>query len=125
MKRNIYVISNDTVRPRIELTIKANIVTKFSYEPKKINLLLKGENASCPEITLTSVDNKPFSIRAFKSTGDCITADVNSLVEATKFVLSPKVDMEKLQKNLNGFIEISLANPTVSEVTITYNTLPE
>jgi len=125
LKRSIYVNSNDTVRPRIELTVKASIMTKISYEPKKVNLLLKDENASCPEITLTSVDNEPFSIKAFKSTGDCITADVNSLVVAPKFVLKPKVDREKLQKNLNGLIEISLGHPTVGEVTIAYNTLSE
>ncbi len=125
LKRSIYVNSNDTVRPRIELSLKASIMTKISYEPKKINLLLKGENAGCPEITLTSVDNKPFSIKDFKSTGDCITADVNSLVAAPKIVLSPKVDIEKLQENQSGLIAISLNHPTVSEVTITYNTLPE
>ncbi len=125
MRRQIYVNSNDKANPRVALTIEAEIVTKISYQPKTLNLSLRDENAGCPEITLTSLDNKPFSIKAFKSTGDCITADVNSLEVATKFVISPKVSTEKLQKNLNGFVEISLTHPAADKITITYSALPE
>ena len=125
MRRQLYVDCNDKTMPQITLTLKANIVTKVSYEPQKINLLLKNENASCPEITVESLDNKAFSITGFKSTGDCITADVNSSAKATKFVLSPKVDIEKLQKSMKGLIKINLTHPTLNTVTIYYNTQPE
>ncbi len=125
VNRRIYVNSNDKTNPRVELAIKAKIVAKVDCEPKKINFMLKDNKTTCPEITLTSHDNQPFSIKQFKSTGDCITADVNSAEQATKFVLSPKVDTEKLQKTPNGFIEISLTHPELSKVTVVFSTMPE
>jgi len=124
MRRNIYVNSNDKQSPRVELTIRAKIATKVDYEPERLSLMLKEENAGCPDITITSIDNKPFSIKQFKSTGNCITTDINSQEVATKFILSPKVDIEKLQNNLNGFIEITLTHPSANKITITYNALP-
>lgn len=124
IRRNVYVNSNDRVRPRVTLTIKGKIVQRVAYEPKRLNLLLKDENASCPELTLTSLDGKPFSIKQFSSTANCITADVDSSVEATKFVLQPKVDTEKLQRGLNGSIRVSLTHPECDMVTISFNALP-
>ncbi len=123
MRRQIYVNSNDKATPRVELTIKATIVQKVSFQPDRLNLLLKSD-ANCPSITLTSLDGKPFSIKRFKSTGNCITADVNSSVEATKFVLQPKIDVERLRRGLSGIIEISLTHPECDTVVIPFNALP-
>jgi len=121
----VLVHSNDKDNPEVKLTIKAKVAIKVAYEPKRLNLSLKKENAGCPEITLTSLDNQPFSIEKFKSTADCITADYDSSVKATKFVLRPKVDMEKLRKDLNGRIKISLTHPETDTATIFFNALPE
>lgn len=124
VRRQIFVNSNDKTNPRVGLTITVRIVAKVDHEPKSLNLLLKGD-ANCPSITLTSLDDKPFSIKGFKSTGDCITLDVNNVAQATKFVLQPKVDTQKLRKGLNGFLEISLTHPDCDTVTIPFNTLSE
>ena len=121
----LYVSSNDKVSPKVTLTIKAKIAPKVRYEPKKLNLLLNEENAGCPEITLSSLNNLPFSIRRFNSTANCITADFDSSVKATRFVLEPKVDMEKLGKGLNGRIDIGLTHPQCDTVTIPFNVLPK
>ncbi|MBA7711607.1 hypothetical protein ES703_120573 [subsurface metagenome] len=86
--------------------------------------MLKDENAGCPEITLTSRDNQPFAIKQFKSTASSITADFDPSVKNTKFVLQPKVDMEKLRRSLNGRISISLTHPQCRTVTIPFNTRP-
>jgi len=123
--RTLYVYSNDKARPKIKLTIKARIMQKVDCKPKKLNLLLEEENAGCSEITLTSLDNRPFSIKRFRSTGNCITADVNSSVKATKFVIEAKVDIEKLRKRLNGRIDISLTHPECKTVAILFKALPE
>ncbi|MFQ6034541.1 MAG: DUF1573 domain-containing protein, partial [Sedimentisphaerales bacterium] len=125
MRRQLYVNSNDKTKPKITLTIKAKIVPRVSYEPQRLQLLLKDENAGCPKITLTGLDGKPFSIKAFTSTGNCITADYDPSVEAIKFVLQPTVDMERLQRNLRGVINISLTHPESSRITIPFNALPE
>lgn len=121
--RRLHVSSNDKANPSVTLTVKAKIVQKVDYQPHMLNLLLKGENAGCPEITLSSLDNKPFAIQEFKSTGNCITADYDPSAKATKFVLQPKVDMEKLQKGLNGNVAISLTHPGYDKVTIPFKVL--
>ena len=112
------------MNPKVALTIKAKIVSKVAYEPQRLKLLLKGEGAGCPNITLTSLDKQPFSIEAFKSTGDCIAADVDPTVKATRFSLQPKVDLEKLQTRPQGIITINLMHPQCEEVSIFFGTLP-
>jgi len=123
--KHLLVHSNDRAQPEVILAVQARIISKVDYEPKTLNLVLKQENAGCPNITLTSIDNQPFSIRHFKSTGNCITADHNPSVKATSFVIQPKVDMAKLEKTLNGRIEIGLTHPECKTITVSLNTLPK
>jgi len=123
--KRLYVHSNDKAKPKLGLTIKAKVVMKVEHKPQRLNLLLKGENAGCPEITLTSRDKRQFSITSFKSTGDSITADFDPSVKAATFVLKPKTDIEKLRKGLRGQVEISLTHPECKKVTIIFDTLVE
>jgi hypothetical protein len=124
-KKRLFVNSNDKTSSRVTLTIKATIVKKVDYEPKRLNLLLKKENAGCGEITLFSLDKQPFAIKQFQSTNNAITADINPSVKKTTFVLQPRVDIEKLRNDLNGRININLTHPECKTVTITFSTLPE
>jgi hypothetical protein len=130
IRKTLFVSSNDKAKPKVELVIKAEIVLKIEYQPKELNLSLNKENAGCPAITIKSLDGKPFSIKEFKAVGRFnptevpITADYNSSVEATEFVLQPKVDIEKLRKGLNGRIEITLTHPESGVIAIPFNTLP-
>jgi hypothetical protein len=123
--KTVYVRSNDKTQPRLALTIKAMIVSKVSYSPKRLRLFLEEDNAGCPKIVINSLDNQPFSITKFTSTGDSITADIDSSVEATKFVLSPVVDIEKLNKNPKGRIDISLTHPEERTAQILFDMLPK
>jgi hypothetical protein len=125
VKKYVFVYSNDEANPRVILTVKAEIIIKVAHEPKRFNLVLDKENAGCPAIKLTSIDNQPFSVTGFKSTGDSITVDFDSSVKETSFVLKPKVDMEKLEKGMKGRIEISLNHPECKTLMIVYNTRPE
>lgn len=122
--KQLFVHSNDSQNPKVALDIKARVVAKVDYEPKTLSLSLKHQNAGCPQITLSSLDNQPFSIRSFKSTADCITADYNPSAKATRFVLQPKVNMAQLEKTLNGRIEIGLTHPECKTLTIGLNALP-
>jgi len=124
-EKNIYVNSNDKTQPRLALTIKAMVVSKVSYAPKNLKLFIEEENAGCPKIVLISLDNQPFSITKFTSTSQSITADVDGSVEATKFVLSPKVNMEKLNENPKGHINISLTHPEENAVVILFDMVPK
>ncbi len=121
--KQLFVQSNDRQNPNIALALKARIVSNIKPEPGNLNLTLKHQNAGCPRITLTSIDNQPFSIQSFKSTGNCITANFNPSMKATSFVLQPRVDMNKLEQTLNGRIEISTTHPQCKTVTIGLNTL--
>lgn len=125
MTRQVVVHSNDPNTPAINLTIKAKVVLQIDWEPKRLKLFLDEDNAGCPKITISSIDNRPFSITGFKSTADCITADYDPKVEATKFVLEPKIDTEKLQKNLKGRINISLNHPQGNAAIVLYSVVPK
>ncbi|MBN2182253.1 MAG: DUF1573 domain-containing protein [Sedimentisphaerales bacterium] len=120
----IYVISNDETNPEVELAIKADIKAKIDYEPKKLDLLLMQPNGSCPSITIYSLDNKPFSITSFNSTYECVTADFDPSKQATKFVLQPKIDMQKLERALDGRFEIGLSHPEMKKISGTFSTPP-
>jgi hypothetical protein len=130
VKKTLFVSSNDEAKPRVELVIKAEIVSKMDYQPKNLDLSLNKENAGCPAITIKSFDGKPFSIKGFKAIGqlkpieNAITADYNSSVEATEFVLQPKVDIEKLRVELSGRIEITLTHPESDVISIPFEVLP-
>jgi len=123
-KKQLFVHSNDRRNPKIALNIEARIAAKVDFEPKALRLSLKHQNAGCPQITLSSLDNQPFSIRSFKSTSNFITAAYNPSAMATSFVLQPMVDMAKLEQTLNGSIEIELTHPECKTVTISVNALP-
>ncbi len=124
VSKNLIVRTNDITQPEIELAIVARIVSKVDFEPKALGLMLKGENAGCPKITLSSLDNKPFAITYFRSTANCITADFDPSAVATSFVLEPKVDMVKLARTMKGNIEIGLTHPECKAISLSLDTLP-
>jgi hypothetical protein len=130
VKKTLFVSSNDEAKPKIELVIKAEIVSKIDYQPKKLDLSLNKENAGCPAITIKSLDGQPFSIKGFKAIGqpkpieNVITADYNSPEKATEFVLQPKVDVEKLREVSGGRIEITLTHPGSNVISIPFEVLP-
>ena len=123
-KKTLTVATNDKENANVTLTVTALVAIKVECKPESMNLSLKEANAGCPKITLRSIDNKPFSITGFKSTGDCVTIDFNPAVQNTEFVLEPKVDVDKLQRNLNGHLEIGLNHPECSAVSVSYTALP-
>jgi hypothetical protein len=125
MTRKLVVHSNDPNAPASNLTIKAKVVLQIVWEPKRLKLFLDEDNAGCPKITINSIDERPFSITAITSTADCITADFDPNLEASKFVLEPRVDTEKLQKSLKGRLNISLNHPQGKAATILYSVLPK
>jgi len=125
LNRQQSVFSNDKATPLVLLTVKADIVAKVRHQPKDLRLALRGDNAACPEITLSSVDDLPFAITSFTSTGNCINASFDRSKEATSFVLQPRVDAEKLKNNLNGHVRIRLTHPQCDTVLIPFKVLPE
>jgi hypothetical protein len=125
MRRNLYIQSNDPAQSAVTLTVKATIAPRVRYEPTTLRLSLKRDNAGAGDITLTSLDGRPFAITGFRATANAIRADLDPKVEATEFVLKPIADTEKLQRNLRGQISIDLTHPECRNVRILYDVLPE
>ena len=125
MAWGLVVHSNDRAKPEVILTMEATLVQRIAWEPKRFKLFLNEENAGCPKLTIRSLDHRPFSINGFKSTAGCMTAEFDSSMEATEFVLEPKVDIEKLQQNLQGLISLDLSHPEGREVTILFDVRPK
>ncbi|MFC1792862.1 DUF1573 domain-containing protein [Planctomycetota bacterium] len=125
MRRKLTIHSNDPKMPQTVLNLKAKVVLQVDWKPKSLRLSLDEENAGCPKITINSLDNQSFSILQFKSTADCISADVDSSVKATKFILEPKVNIEAMPKNLKGRININLTHPEGKTATILFSVLPK
>ncbi|MEA3227393.1 MAG: DUF1573 domain-containing protein [Planctomycetota bacterium] len=121
--RQLVVHSNDKANSAAQLTIQAKIVPRITAEPTRLRLFLDEENAGCPKVTIRSLDDRPFSITGFKSTGDCITADFDPSVEATKFVLQPQVNAEKLNKNLKGNVIVGLTHPDGNTAVFNFDVL--
>jgi hypothetical protein len=125
MRRNLYIYSNDPVQSVVSLTIQAKIVRRVTYDPASLKLFLNKENGGAKDITLTSVDSQPFSVTSFRATADSLTADVDPAVTATSFVLKPKADLEKLRRNPQGQVRITVTHPECKEVVLLYDVLPE
>ncbi len=122
--KQLVVSTNDPANPEVTLTLKATVMAKIDYQPKTLSLVLNQENAGCPTITIASTDNQLFAITHFASTGNFITADFNPSVQATSFVLQPKVNMAALEGTPVGLIEIGLTHPECRKVTVSVATLP-
>ena len=123
--KTVHVRSNDSSKPDLTLTITASVISKISCLPKRLRLFLEEENAGCPKIVINSLDNQPFKITGFTSTGDSITAHIDSSMVATKFVLSPTVNIERLNENPKGRINISLTHPEEKMAQIAFDMLPK
>ena len=122
--KELTIYSNDIEKPEVVLAVKATIASQIDYEPKMFSLMLKGENAGCSPLTISSIDDQPFSITYIRSTANCITADFDPSVESTSFELQPKVDMAALEKTLNGVVEVGLTHPECKKITVAMRTLP-
>ncbi|MHC4476970.1 MAG: DUF1573 domain-containing protein [Planctomycetota bacterium] len=121
-QKKVYVHSNDKANPRVGLTLKAMVAVKVTHTPRQLRLS-EAKNANVPEITLVAVDGRPFAIKSFKAPGAGISADFDPSVKATKFVLEPRVNFEKLRKSRRGSLRIGLTHPHTSTVTIPFQLL--
>ena len=125
LQRRLSLQTNDPDHPVVTFSIKANVVLRVDYEPKRLSLALKKDNGGCGDIKVKSLDGQPFSITSFRSTANSITAEFNPDTKATEFVLRPKADIEKLRKNTRGQISIDLTHPECRNLRISYDVLPE
>ena len=124
-RRKLTIHSNDPQAPQTIINFKAKVVLQVDWNPKSMKLFLDKENAGCPKITINSTDEQPFSILQFKSIpANFVTADYDSSVEATQFILEPKVNIDAIPKNYKGRININLTHPEGKTASILFSVLP-
>ena len=125
VNRTLYLRTNSPEQSAVALRIQAKVVRRIEHDPQRLRLFLRRENAGAGEITIRSLDGRPFAITGFRSTANALNADFDPDAEATEFVLEPEADMDKLAKNLRGQVSIDLTHPETKNVRILYDVLPE
>lgn len=125
VKKYMTVHSNDPKHPTEQLAIVAKIVPRVGFEPARLKLFTNAENAGAKDIVLTSLDGRPFSVKGFRATAGALTADFDPTLEATKIVLKPKVNIERLKRNTRGRIRIDLTHPECDNVSLLFDVLSE
>ena len=120
------VHSNDKTNGGIlNLRIQAMVVERVAYEPRRLELRLKGSDTNCPPITLRSLDHRSFAVTGILSNGSAISADVDPSRQAPEFTLRPTLDPESLQARPIGVLVLALTHPDCPEVRIPYQVVPE
>lgn len=118
--KHIYVVSNDSVYPRMELAIKALVAVKVVAEPNFISLRFDKDNAGLQPLKVRSLDGTEFSITNFTCGTNAISAEFDAAKKAVEHVLMPKVDIAKLQEMPTGAIQIGVNHPLAKEIIVTY-----
>jgi hypothetical protein len=123
--KHLYVTTDDPNNQRVQITFKGEVVIKVTVEPRMLHLSLGGGDVNVPAITISSKDGQAFSIKSIESTGNAITADFDPNASAKEFIISPRVDREKLGSNPNGLIRFHITHPDVDTVAVGYMTSAE
>ena len=122
--RRLYIYSNDRENSKYELVLKCKVVLKVAASPRQLKLSLRAENGGAEDISISSKDDKEFSITEFNATAGVITVDIDPAAKAKEFVLKPKVDLAKLKKSIKGTIRIKLTHPECEHLNISFEAKP-
>ena len=124
--RSLFVTSNDPNKPRTELIIAANIAQRVVFQPERLEYKLSGDKPDVAELTLRSVDDKPFAITKIISSADAVTADFDPNKQEMKIVLQTRIDPQKINavKINAGRIDISITRTESPLISVPFTILP-
>jgi hypothetical protein len=122
LRRSISFATNDPKNPRVDLTITGKVVATLAWTPTRFEIAPYTENVVCPEIKLKSLDGKPFAIKGFSATGECLTADFDPNNKASEFAMKLKADRAKLQSLTVpiGLVKIQLVHPDYQAIYVEF-----
>jgi hypothetical protein len=123
--QHLIVPSNDRTKQTARLAVKANVMLRIAFSPKKLRILLRDENTECPEIELISIVGEPFGIKNVRATTKKITADYDASVIAKKHIIRPKIDTKGFHRRTEGSIEIEVTHPGQKKVIVPFTLVPE
>jgi hypothetical protein len=119
--QHIFVTTNDPNNAKVELAIRAYVRPKVKVEPNQMTLSILAPNAGAGQITLKSLDDKPFAITKIDSQGGVFTIDFDPNNISNTHVLQPKINMENLKRYVNGSVVMNLSHPACKVVRLQYN----
>ena len=119
--KKITVHTNDPQNLEKTLTIKGMVMETLEWSPTDFEVATF-KHTDIPDITIKSLNNKPFSIKNFASTNGSITADFDPNAKATEFTLKPEANLEKLKtiKAGSGNISILLDHPDYTVISLSF-----
>lgn len=123
--QQIMVFSNDPNTPKAQLRIKAYVQTKVEASPEQLDLSLIAPNGGASPITLKSLDGEKFAVTKVESSGDVVSIDFDPNDVSEKHVFNPVINIDKLNKYLNGFIIFTLNHSNCKLIRVQYNCLKE
>jgi hypothetical protein len=124
VSKKLYILSNDPATARAQLVVKSRTIVNVAVTPEKVDLRFDQPNAGMPELSMKSTDDVPFSIKSISVFNQVITVPFDPEEKATRFVLKPQVDLEKLKQLKAGVIQIATDHPTGGLLQVKYNTRP-
>ncbi|MBU1261130.1 MAG: DUF1573 domain-containing protein [Planctomycetes bacterium] len=123
--QHIMVFSNDPNNSRVQLVIKAYVQTKVKASPEQLTLSLIAPDAGVSPITLTSLDGEKFAVTKVESPGNVVSIDFDPNEVLEKHIFNPVIDVNNLNKYLNGFIVFTLNHPSCKTIRVQYSCLKE
>ncbi|MHC5119195.1 MAG: DUF1573 domain-containing protein, partial [Planctomycetota bacterium] len=124
VSKKLYILTNDPATARAQLVVKSKTIVNVVVTPEKVDLQFDQANAGMPDLSLKSIDDVPFSIKSISVFNNVITVPFDSEEKATRFILKPEVDLEKLKQLSGGVIQIYTDHPTGGRLMVKYNTKP-
>ena len=76
LNKKITLFTDDPENPQTELTITGKVIRTLEWTPTRFELSAYDKDNVCPEITIKSLDDTPFSIKGFTATGHCLSAGI-------------------------------------------------
>jgi hypothetical protein len=126
LSKKIRLFTNDPANPQVELNIVGKVLQTLVWTPTRFELAAYEENVVCPEITIKSTDGRPFAIKSFNATGQCLATSFDPNTKASQFTLKPKVDRAKLDALASsmGRIKIDVAHRDYEAIYLDFEVKP-
>ncbi len=126
LSKNIRLLTNDPKNAQVELSVIGKVIQTLTWTPARFEIAAYKEDIVCPPITIKSTDGRPFAIKAFAATGQCLTADFDPNSKASEITLKPKADRAKLeaQPTSTGRIKIDVAHRDYEAIYLDFEIRP-
>jgi len=126
LKKEIALLTNDPLRPRVPLTLSATVVQTLTWSPRRLALTWRGDEIECPTITLKNADGQPFAIKRAAVTGSGLVLPFDPNCRQADFGLRPQVHRDKLAALARpaGVVKLQLDHPDYNEITLGFELVP-